>query len=247
MIFTRDFWQKDLRPPILPKAEDEEGSLVTRSLAQTTYDRMRSDVIFGRLAPSARLRLEDLRQQYGVSIPTLREVLNRLAADGFVVAEEQRGFSVAPISAENLKELASLRMLIEMDALARSLRAGDVAWESHVVAVHHKLARTEARMMAGDTSVLDQWKRYDSEFHNALIRACGSDELLAVHSQVFDKYLRYQMLYLTFRGAISGEEHRGMMEAALERDVPTAQAILERHISAGVIHALSAHEDRNGS
>lgn len=236
-----------LSPRAYIPSSDERGRSVSLSLAQTTYDRMRADIIFGRLAPAARLRLDDLRQAYGVSVPTLREVLNRLAADGFVVAEDQRGFAVAPVSAENLEELAALRMLIEMDALERSIRAGDVGWETRVVAAHHKLARVEARMMAGDRGALDEWRRYDSEFHHTLILACGSAELLAVHKQVFDKYLRYQMLYLTFRGAISGEEHRAMMEFALAREVGKAQAVLERHIGAGVRHALKAHAGQIGA
>ena len=69
--------------------------------------------MFGRLRPGQKLRLEGLKEDYGVSVTTLREILNRLAAEGFVLAEGRRGFEVAPISAGNLKELAELRLLLE--------------------------------------------------------------------------------------------------------------------------------------
>ncbi|HSF64913.1 MAG TPA: GntR family transcriptional regulator [Paracoccaceae bacterium] len=211
------------------------------SLAQTTYDRLRQDIIFGVLAPSLRLRLEDLRDTYGVSVPTLREVLNRLASERLVVAEDQRGFIVAPISEENLRDLAELRKLIELHALERSFGAGDVAWEGRVVAAHHKLSRIEQRLIAGEAADRMEWKRYDSGFHHALIMGCASAELLAVHRSVFDRYLRYQMVYLTFRGAIAAAEHQALLDAALARDVGRAQDLLVRHIDGGVAHALAAH------
>lgn len=213
---------------------------MTLSLAQTTYERMRTDIIFGALAPAARLRLEELRSRYGVSVPTLREVLSRLGSEGLVVAEDQRGFAVTPISEANLRELAALRALIEVHALERSFQVGDVEWKSKVVAAHHKLSRIEQSMIAGDATDRIVWKRYDSGFHHALIMGCGSAELLSVHASVFDRYLRYQMVYLTFRGQIAVDEHQGLLEAALDRDVERGKAILLRHIDDGVAHALKA-------
>ncbi|MFM2356011.1 MAG: hypothetical protein RLZZ528_1747 [Pseudomonadota bacterium] len=210
------------------------------SLSQRIHGRLRSDIIFGLLRPGLRLKLDDLQARYGASVPTLREVLNRLASEGLVLAIDDRGFSVAPISSGNLLELASLRKLIEMHALELSFRRGDVAWESDVVAAQYRLARIEARLMAGETSDRTEWKRYDFGFHQTLIGACGSEELLSLHRAVFDKYLRYQMIFLTFRGQIAADEHLALKEAALARDVATACRVLERHIDGGVEHALAA-------
>ncbi|MFX9665144.1 GntR family transcriptional regulator, partial [Acinetobacter baumannii] len=86
-------------------------------------------IIFGRLRPGQRLTLEKLRPAYGVGISTLREILSRLTPEGLVTAEGQRGFQVAPCSAEDLKEIAALRLLIEKDALVKSFQAGDMEWE----------------------------------------------------------------------------------------------------------------------
>ena len=46
------------------------------------YRRIRTDIVFGRLRPEQKLRLEGLKEDYGVSVSTLREILNRLAAEG---------------------------------------------------------------------------------------------------------------------------------------------------------------------
>ncbi|MGO4914507.1 GntR family transcriptional regulator [Pseudogemmobacter sp. W21_MBD1_M6] len=208
------------------------------SIGTYTYETIRTDIIFGRLEPDEKLKLDTLKERYHASVSTLREVLSRLASDGFVVAEGQRGFFVAPMSPEDLREIADLRILLECHALKLSFEAGDTDWEGKVVAAHHKLSRMEQRMLAGDTSIREEWKRYDWEFHQALILACGSAELLKVHGTVFDKYLRYQMRTLTFRGNAAAIEHRAFLDAALARDVEKAQTILRVHIRGGVEHSL---------
>ena len=129
------------------------GRIATAETAgEKAYRRIRSDIIFGRLPPAQRLKLDGLKEAYGVSISTLRELLNRLTSEGLIVAESARGFEVAPVSAENLKELANLRQLLECHALQQSFAAGDMEWEGRVVSAHHKLALMEKRMLAGDRS-----------------------------------------------------------------------------------------------
>jgi DNA-binding GntR family transcriptional regulator len=210
----------------------------SESVGQVAYRRIRGDIIFGRLAPGQKLKLEVLREDYGASISTLRELLSRLVSEGFVVAEGHRGFEVAPVSPDNLKDIAAMRILLEIHAMEQSFKSGDMEWEGRVVSAHHKLALMEKRMMAGDRSDNETWKRYDWEFHRALISACGSNTLLETHGALFDKYLRYQMIALTFRGEIAAREHRQMMEAALKRDAQAARRVLIDHINAGVDDAL---------
>lgn len=209
------------------------------TVGQAAYRRIRTDIIFGRLGPGLKLRLEVLREDYGASVSTLRELLSRLASEGFIVAEGHRGFEVAPVSGENLKDIAAMRVLLEAHAMEHSFAHGDMEWEGRVVSAHHKLALMEKRMLAGDRSDTETWKRYDWEFHRALISACGSNTLLETHAAIFDKYLRYLMIALTFRGEIATREHQQMMDAALKRDFATARKLLVAHIDGGVEHALA--------
>jgi len=212
---------------------------LNETVAESSYKRIRADIIFGRLAPGQRLKLEKLKDTYDTSISTLREILNRLASDGLVMAEGQRGFQVMPMSSVDLKEVAGLRLLLETHALEQSLERGDVDWEARLVSAHYKLARMEGVMASGDTSHTEDWKRYDWEFHQALISACGSKLLMEAHAAVFDKYLRYQMVALSYRGKIAADEHKQLLDAALNRDQKNAKKILGRHIQGGVEHALA--------
>lgn len=218
------------------RIEPETTALPT--IGENAYRLIRADILFGRLKPGQKLKLDRLRDDYGASVSTLREILNRLSSEGLVVAEGQRGFEVAPVSVENLKEIAALRLLLEVHALEQSFAAGDVEWEGRVVAAHHKLASMERRMKGGDLTQTELWKRYDWEFHQALISACGSSVLMDTHAAIFDKYLRYQMIALSFRGDIAAQEHARLLDCALARDAETARAILRSHVEGGVRHAL---------
>jgi DNA-binding GntR family transcriptional regulator len=232
------------RAPADPVASRRSSKAADPSPALTqgerAYRRIRADIVFGRLAPGHRLTLERLREQYETSVGTLRELLSRLASEGLVTAEAARGFEVAPVSVANLREIASMRTLLEGHALRESFTTGDMDWEGRVVAAHHKLAAMEKRMATGDRGIAELWKRYDSEFHHALISACGSEVLLATHASIYDKYLRYQMVVGLYRGEVASREHRRLLEYAMTRDWHAAQKALDKHVHDCVDHILSA-------
>lgn len=211
---------------------------IAETVGERTYRRIRSDIIFGRLQPGQRLRLERLSAKYETSIATLRELLNRLLVEGLIVAEGQRGFEVTPVSADHWHEIAQMRELLECHALRQSIENGDVEWEGRVVAAHHKLATLEKRLLAGARDQTETWKRYDWEFHHALISCCGSKALLDAHSAIFDKYLRYQIIAVVFRGEVPAREHLAMRDAALARDGALASDILVTHIRDCVEYTL---------
>lgn len=205
---------------------------------ESAYRRIRRDVVLGRLAPGRKLGLDGLRAIYGVGVGTLREALARLAAEGLIVAEGQRGFAVAPVSAEDFAEIAELRLLLEQQAIGASFAAGDLDWEGQVVAAHHKLAVLERRLLAGEAADASLWKHYDREFHHALIAACGSTALLETYAAAYDRFLRYQMVAVVFRGAVAAEQHAALLAAALAHDAGSARAILQAHVQGCVDHVV---------
>ena len=212
--------------PVLVQKAVADGSPV----GETAYRRIRSDIVFGRLCPGQKLTLDRMKEAYDASVSTLREILNRLSAEGLIVAEGARGFEVMPISPDNLRQVASMRLLLERHALKESFDAGDMEWEGRVVAAFHKLALMEKKMAAGVRSEAEVWKRYDWEFHHALISACGSQVLLDTHTTIYDRYLRYQMIAAVYRGEAASGEHRTLLESALARDWRTAQKTLNTHV-----------------
>ena len=94
--------------------------------------------------------------------------------------------------------------------------------------------------VAGEQAETELWKRYDREFHQCLIEACGSQTLLDLYGGVFDQYLRYQMVAVVFRGAIAAEEHRSLLDCALERDC--AASLRGSHAACGRMRDLFAEQ-----
>ena len=205
----------------------------TSTLTESLRERLRQDIILGDLAPGSKLKLEALSRRYDVSVNTLRETLSRLSADGLVVAEEQKGFAVLPVSVEDLREITEMRQLLECQALRLSLAKADLDWEARVIAAYHKLSRSEALVEEDPDRWGADWERYNREFHDALISNCGSRWLLLYRRSMYDHSLRYRMLSLKtkpFPRSQSAEEHRRLLDAAIGRDAERAVEVLSAHI-----------------
>jgi len=228
------------KPTVAARHRKAAGAVADHDpVGEAAYRRVRADIVYGRLAPGQKLTLERMRGAYGPAVSTLREIFSGLASEGLVTAEGARGFEVAPISPDNLREIAAMRQLLECHALRSSFEAGDVEWEGRVVAAHHKLGTLEKRMASGDRSHQEALRSYDWAFHNALISACGSRVLLEMHAGLYDKYLRYLMLADVFRGEPVAEEHRKLLRFALARDWRSAQATTITHIQDCVAQMVS--------
>jgi GntR family transcriptional regulator, carbon starvation induced regulator len=209
---------------------------VPSTLTEALQDRLRQDIILGALKPGAKLKLEILSKSYDVSVNTMREALSRLAADGLVIIEGQKGFTVLPVSLEDLRQITEMRQLLECHALRQSIARADLDWEARVAGAHHKLSKVEALVETEPERYGDVWERYNQEFHSALIGNCHSRWLLSFHKAMYDHSRRYRMLSLKtkpFPRAQSAKEHRKILDAALARDADKASELLALHILKG--------------
>jgi GntR family transcriptional regulator, carbon starvation induced regulator len=202
------------------------------TIAETVYQRIRDDVVWGNLKPGVPLRSDALRTRYGVGISPLREALTRLASERLVIAVGYRGFSVAPMTAYDVQDTKVARLVIEREALALSIRAGALDWETALVAAYHALSRTAIPTKPGPASTL--WATLHRRFHMALLSACGSRWLIELAGQFFDQAERHRLLrarlspYESLTRDIN-KEHERIFDAALSRDVNAAVQALEAH------------------
>lgn len=204
---------------------------VSETRAAGVLGRMRGDILTCLLRPGDRLPFEALRASYGVSFSTLREALTRLAADGLVIAEGQRGFRVAPVSRADLLDLTNGRVLLEREALRLAITHGDDAWEATILAAFHRMDRLQARL-GDDFPLSPAWSAAHSVFHLSLVSACGSPVLIELRKSLFERAHRYRALSAQFRPAARPKEveHRAILDATIGRDAPRAMDLIERHI-----------------
>ncbi len=202
------------------------------SLTERAYRELRRAIVRGEFEPGARLRVEDLTRRYAISSSPVREALNRLSEQGLVKLLENRGFRVAPLTAEGVSDLARVRVLVECDALRDAMAHGDDAWEAQVVAAGHELALAERRLGNEARALDDDWSARHRRYHLSLYAACTSPLLLQMADVLFDNAERYRRWAARSRPVArrKHDEHQQLLGAVLARDADKAVALLRTHI-----------------
>lgn len=224
--------------------------------AADVLHRMRADIVSCVLKPGAKLRFEGMRDMYAVSFSTLREALSRLVAEGLVIAEDQRGFVVAPVSIGDLNDLTYVRVLVERECIALAVNLGDDAWEAGIIAAYHRMDRLQNRL-GSNYYLSEEWGKLHGEFHFSLVVACGSPNLLEIRKKLFERAHRYRRMSSQFRPKWRAKdvEHKMIMDAVIARDAEKAKELIEGHIRettenvvkhAGHLFAASAKELTGG-
>ena len=207
-----------------------------KTLADQAYKVMREDLLGGRLIPGSRLRLGEIQLRYGLGMSPVREALMRLASEGLVVAEGQRGFSVASISIDELHDVTRTRERIEALAMRDAIEHGNADWEADMIAAFHRLARAPVPQDAEDVDVANNWEARHRDFHQALVAACGSPWMLRLHTQLMEhseRYRRVRLFHVTPSAVLLRDvekEHEAIMKAALARNADKACALMEKHL-----------------
>ena len=213
------------------------------TLASSLTVRIKLAILRGDLPPQSKLRLDELRAQFGVSLSPLREALSRLSREGLIQVEDQRGYRVAPVSRLNLKELVQLRAEFECLALNEAIKNGDIEWEASVISALHYLRQID-RTKANDKNQ-EAWESAHRNFHLQLMAASNMPLLMQFCSMLNDLVDRYRRIFLRDNPIDSQTkfEHEVIAEAAIHRDGEKALKTLRSHIERTgekIMHGLQA-------
>lgn len=198
-----------------------------KTLADSAHAALRRDIISGALAPGMPLRMAFLCDRYGMGMSPLREALNRLQSERLVTAISLRGFFVAPLTVDELTDTTDTRILIETQALVRSIARGDEDWADAVRTALQDLLEGATRPDA------DRLERLHHRFHHALVAASGSRWLLDLFEKLYSESERFRFHALTVEARDGtrdlAAEHRAIAEAVLARDATRAVDLLTAH------------------
>lgn len=242
--------------------QDDEHS----SKTEAAYRLLRRDILTTRLMPGAPLKLSALRDTYGVGWTPLREALSRLEAERLVTAISNRGFAVAPVSRNELEDLARARLVVEVPLLLESMEKGGSDWEEAVVTAHYRLSRCKIAPDDPSDAAVDEWDEKHEAFHGALLSAATGCWLLRFRSTISDQLRRhhrflglsptlraaagmkhgYEAAMAALREAMAIENHTELMEAALDRDAERAKALMTAHIGY-TLHVYVHTEDKGAA
>jgi DNA-binding GntR family transcriptional regulator len=216
----------------------------SQTRADEVYRRLRSEILAGRLAPGARLPFAELSQRYDASTGVLREALPRLVEQGLVVSKPQIGFRVVPVSPEDLRHLTEVRVVIESLALHQSVEQGDLAWESDILAAHHRMRGLP--MLTSGLAVNEAWLEAHAIFHSTLLQACPNTRLTKIADMLRDSaeiYRCWSAQYGQEHGRDVAAEHQRILDAALARNADEATTALSEHIELTTEILLQTYAD----
>lgn len=210
------------------------------SLTEAVYLKLRKDLLTCQIRPGEKLKIAEIANRLDVNLSPVREALSRLTAEGLVTVESQRGFRAAPVSLSDLLDLTKARIEIEAHCFKSAIAAGDIEWETGIVAAFHRMIRTpEFEGEDAGLTVSEAWATAHAEFHLALVSACDSRWMLRLRDILYSQSERYRRLSIPLRtkGSVDGRstqqerDHRKLMEAALARDTEFAARTISEHLN----------------
>ncbi len=203
------------------------------TLAEKAYFALRHDIVRGTWMPKQALKMAVLSKHYTMGFSPLREALSRLQAEGLVSLAPLRGFTVAPLSIDEMWDTVNLRILIETEAFRLSIKNGHDTWEAGIVSALHALTLQSQRAATNDDDVLWELERRHHAFHKQLISACGSPRMIDYFERLYVDTERYRIPLLLSGGSAKKRniqaEHSQIAEAAIARKADVACKLLAEH------------------
>lgn len=196
------------------------------------YARLRDLIVQGSLAPGSRIVETEIASRLGVSRTPVREALQRLQQEGFVIGApgaQQSRLTVAPLTRDDVHEL--LDVVGALEGLgARRAATLDVADRRLLVKELRTLNQEFAR--AGRVTPVDHGRLYDVDerLHRRIVQAGVGPRLLSLHEAVkpqAERYIRMYVSLLTGDIKSSVDEHDAIIEAIEEGRSSDAQEAVE--------------------
>ena len=195
------------------------------SSVDRAYQALRAMAVDYRLKPGAKINESELAQQLEVSRTPLREALNRLSSEGFLVRDGGRGFRCRAFNAKQVFDLYEFRCELEVAAAALCCARAEDA----TLASFEALCETDAEVLASlpAAELIDR----DEAFHEAIMHACGNDEMLRALRNLSSQIRFVRGIEREHRHARSEREHLEIARALMERDAGAAGSLLRAHIA----------------
>lgn len=203
-------------------------SKITRPgrLGDEVYQLILGELMSLKIAPGARITVDNLARDLGVSQTPIREALGRLEAEGLVVKTHLVGYSATPqLDRQQFEELYELRLMVEPVSAAHAAEraSGDAL---------KKIAALAEDMAAANDGPRDysRFAQDDDAFHSRILAAAGNN---LVRETIGRLHVHLQLFRLLYHPRVTSEalvEHKDIVAALVARDAAEAAAATRRHI-----------------
>jgi DNA-binding GntR family transcriptional regulator len=168
----------------------------------------------------------DLQRRYGVSRPTIREAVRRLAAEGLVELKHNSGATVRSLSRADVSSLFRIREVLE--GLAARLAAENVGRGLAAT----ELMRLEAEFKKSFDGSAAAYMQYNEVFHDLIVRLSGNEQLIQTARQLHTRVYRLQFEALSASSGLreTRREHQAIVRAILHAQGAKAERLMRAHV-----------------
>ncbi|HVX99436.1 MAG TPA: GntR family transcriptional regulator [Pseudorhodoplanes sp.] len=190
------------------------------------HAQLRHEIVTLRLRPATRLSENELALRFGTSRAPVREALIRLADEGFIDIQPQRGSFVSRISLGAMRRARFVREAIEISVVRQAASQGLSA----------PLLLQLETSLADQVRALEDPEHFtlaDDAFHRTLVEGIGIAQLWSVLEREKSQFDRVRFLSLphTTPAAVLIDQHRAILSAIIGRDPAAAESAMRVHMS----------------
>lgn len=200
-------------------------------ISDQVYDYLRGEILTGRFAPGQRLNLEELVERLKISKMPVKEAIGRLAVEGLLDVQAQRGTFVSRIDPRELQETFAVRCALEV-------LAGELAVEHIKKSDLEKLNKLIAEMEQS-TSQTDVGRHLELnfQFHGLLVELSDNRKLIEMYHRLRTPIqiagIHYRSETWVERVAQEQKEHRAIVRALQQKDAEAVTRAIRAHLKRG--------------
>ncbi|MDI7924755.1 GntR family transcriptional regulator [Ferirhizobium litorale] len=209
---------------------DQGSTAIRRSngLVEDVYEAIFGQLMALKIAPGARITVDNLVKEFNVSQTPIREALGRLEGEGLVVKQHLVGYHAAPqITRRRFDELYELRLLLEPAAAAKAAAAMD----DEKLAALREAAGVMARRTDTDERLhYSTFARQDALFHDRIMAFAGNQ---LIREMLSFQHTHFHIFRLMFHWRVTEEaldEHQALLDAFSAHDPEAAEKAMRVHI-----------------
>jgi GntR family transcriptional regulator, rspAB operon transcriptional repressor len=199
-----------------------------QSLRQKCYEKIKWSIQTLRFDMGQVLSEKDLATKLKIGRTPVREALQQLANEGFVVIIPRKGAYVSTVSLNDFQKIIESRIMLETYC---ARKAAELSSEENLADLRNL---AEAMKLHMGAERFDEVLKIDRQIHMAIVRILNNQYIEQIANQVYDRV--YRLWHLSLRDMVEPEltaflsSHNEIVESLARRDPVVAERAAQRHI-----------------
>ena len=203
-------------------------------LAEDAYDKLRNMILTGELPPESAITENSIVDRLEIGKTPVREAMRRLVLEGLLVVTPRLGYTVTPVTRDDIDNLFQMRAILEAGAADLAIDRLDDA------AIERLTELSDIGYDPEDRESLIAYVAANAEFHDIIAKGSGNRRLVDLITQLLTESRRF--IHMAILSEEHGEavrlQHAQIADAFRQRDRATAIELMHAHVEGGRLAVL---------